>query len=115
MHIPGQHTNPNPLLPCQVLQLMHEGLALTSVVAGRPVVVEVVEELDAAVEFVEEGAEEAGAAEGFEGDHCLRGEEGFEGCQAGVYYWLSPVNLVSFWGVGRNGHWGYCFRIWVRL
>lgn len=59
MHIPGQQGNAHAQVPRKTLQGPHERRTLAAVVPRGPVVVQVVEELDAAVELVEEaGAEE---------------------------------------------------------
>jgi ethanolamine utilization microcompartment shell protein EutL len=66
------------------LQFLDEPVALVLVVLGGPVVVQVVEELDAAVEFVDEAAEGAGAANGFDGIHGSRRQDVFEEVEARV-------------------------------
>lgn len=62
-----------------VLQLFDEPVPLGFVVLSCPVVVQVVEDFDAAVEFVEEVAQDAGcSADCFDGVHHPAGQDVFE-------------------------------------
>ena len=75
MYISTKDGHPHGFIGREGLELFDEPITLMFMVSRRPMIVEIVEDLDPAVELIEEGAQQAGLPDGLERIH-------HAGCQA---------------------------------
>lgn len=71
--ITAQDGDAHRFLRCEVLEVLNEPCPLQLVVLGRPVIVQIVEDLNAAVELIQESAKQPSAAERFDRIHHATG------------------------------------------